>query len=49
LETGTIYKFVFRAINTVGGSENSNIVKYALVDVPIAPSAPQIILSHTTE
>jgi hypothetical protein len=37
LQTGTIYKFHFRATNDVGESQDSNIVQYALVDVPVAP------------
>jgi hypothetical protein len=34
LTTGVIYKFVFKAINQVGGSEDSNIVQYAICDIP---------------
>ena len=49
LTTGLIYKFRFRAINLVGAGEDSDIVEYALVDVPSAPSAPVVMLSHTTE
>lgn len=49
LQTGLIYKFKFRATNEVGNSEDSSIVEYALVDVPIAPSAPEIMLGLTGE
>lgn len=49
LETGKIYKFVFRAINAVGDSLDSNIASYALCDVPLAPSEPTVMLSHTNE
>lgn len=49
LTTGTVYKFTFRATNQVGHSEDSNIVLYALVDVPAAPGAPTVMLTHTNE
>jgi hypothetical protein len=49
LTTGVIYKFVFKATNQVGGSEDSNIVEYALCDVPASPDAPLVMLDHTTE
>jgi hypothetical protein len=49
LTTGLIYKFKFRAINQIGNSQDSDIVEYALVDVPTAPSAPQVMLSLTGE
>lgn len=40
LTTGLIYKFKFRAINQIGNSQDSDIVEFALVDVPTAPGAP---------
>ena len=49
IEEGKIYKFVFRAINEVGESFDSNIAKYAICDVPPAPQQPVIMLDHTSE
>lgn len=49
MTSGLIYKFVFRATNTIGESLDSNIVEYALCDVPLAPSAPTVMLSFTSE
>ena len=49
MTTGLIYKLVFQAVNAIGNSMNSNTVQYALVDVPIAPGVPEIILSLTSE
>ena len=49
LVTGKIYKLVFQAVNSVGNSMNSNVVQYALADVPVAPGVPNIILSLTNE
>lgn len=49
LTTGFVYKFKFRALNSVGSSVDSNISVFALVDTPNAPNAPSVILSHTSE
>lgn len=49
IEEGKIYKFVFRAINEVGESFDSNIAEYAICDVPAAPEKPEVMLDHTTE
>lgn len=38
LTVGKIYKFKFRAINYYGNSQDSDVVAYALVDVPAAPT-----------
>jgi len=35
--SGKIYKFLFRAINAVGNSLDSDIVRFALCDMPLAP------------
>jgi hypothetical protein len=40
LTSGLIYKFKFRAINKIGNSQDSDVVEYALVDVPNAPGTP---------
>ena len=37
LTTGKIYKFKFRAINEKGNSEDSDVVRFALVDMPSPP------------
>ena len=49
LTTGLIYKFKFRATNSYGYSQDSDVVAFALVDVPAAPASPQIIYSSTSE
>jgi len=49
LTTGLVYKFKFRAYNSVGASVDSNISVFALVDAPNAPDAPTVILSHTSD
>jgi hypothetical protein len=49
LTTGLIYKFKFRATNQIGNSQDSNIVEFALADVPAAPGTPQVMLSLTGE
>jgi hypothetical protein len=36
--TGLKYKFMFRAVNSVGESIDSDIVEYSLVDIPDHPS-----------
>lgn len=48
LTTGLIYKFKFRATNAIGNSEDSEIVEFALVDQPVATSAPTCIYSQTS-
>jgi hypothetical protein len=45
---GAVYKFMFRAYNSVGNSEDSNIVQYALVAVPDTPDAPTGLFSLTS-
>jgi hypothetical protein len=47
--TGKIYKIKFRAINILGNSEDSGVVRYALVDQPVLPSAPTVIYSSSNE
>ena len=49
MQVGLVYKFVFRAVNSVGEGQDSDIAHYAFVDVPSAPSAPRVMLSHTSE
>ena len=46
---GDVYKFMFRAYNTVGNSEDSDIVQYALVAVPDTPEAPTGLYSLTSD
>lgn len=49
LVTGKIYKIKFRAINVLGNSEDSGVVRYALVDKPLMPSAPTVIYASSNE
>ncbi len=49
LTSGLIYKFVFRATNSQGESEDSPVASYALADKPAAPGAPQRMLSLTSD
>lgn len=49
LTTGLIYKFKFRAINSIGNSEYSDTARYALVATPTAPSAPTNLVAQTSE
>lgn len=48
LDTGTVYKFLFRATNSVGNSQDSFIAAFAAVDSPLAPETPTVMLSHTS-
>lgn len=47
LVAGTIYKFKFTAINSIGNSADSEIVQFSLCDTPLAPAAPTSIISLT--
>lgn len=47
LVSGQIYRFRLQAVNSVGNSDYSDIVDYALVDVPPKPQSPQVMLSFT--
>jgi len=47
LETGKIYTFRYRATNSIGNSELSDAVRFALVDPPPAPAAPLLLVSQT--
>jgi hypothetical protein len=49
LVTGKIYKIKFRAINVLGNSEDSAVVRYSLVDQPAMPSAPTVIYASSNE
>jgi hypothetical protein len=49
ITSGLIYKFVFRTTNAVGNSLESNIVEYAICDVPLAPGSPVVMLAHTSD
>jgi len=49
LTTGLIYKLMFRATNAIGTSEDSASVRYALVDVPVMPSAPTVLYTFSNE
>ena len=49
LATGSVYKLKLRAYNSVGQSEDSDIVQYALVDAPPKPAAPTGLFSLTSE
>jgi len=48
LEEGKIYTFRYRATNSIGNSEFSDAVRYALVDPPPAPAAPQLLIAQTS-
>lgn len=47
LVSGQIYRFRLQAVNSVGNSDYSDIVDYALVDVPSKPQTPTVMLSFT--
>ena len=49
LTSGLIYKFVFRATNSQGESEDSPVASFALSNKPAAPGSPLRMLSLTTE
>lgn len=40
LTSGAIYKFKFRAINSIGNSIDSTIARFAMADMALAPSVP---------
>lgn len=43
--SGKVYKFVYRAINSVGNSLDSDVVRFALCDMPAAPTQPSKVKS----
>lgn len=49
LVSGKIYKFKFRAINAIGNSEDSTISRFAMADLPSAPTKPTKDLSKSTK
>jgi hypothetical protein len=49
LQTGLLYKFVFRATNAVGNSEDSEIAEFACIAPISKPGAPQIMLPFTSQ
>lgn len=48
LVSGKIYKFKYEAVNAIGNSGYSSIVRFGLCDKPSAPGTPTIMSSLTT-
>jgi hypothetical protein len=43
MTAGLFYEFIYRAVNSIGNSDFSGVVSFAVADVPAAPSAPSLV------